>query len=60
MVSNKEKLPFNIYPINLYLHEKIKASPMYYFDKTKNDVITRLDKIEHGNFLFLGKWLIFD
>ena len=33
---------------------------MYYFDKTKNDVITRLDKIEHGNFLFLGKWLIFD
>ena len=28
-----QKLPFNIWPINSYLHEKIKASPLYYFDK---------------------------
>ena len=45
-----QKLPFNIWPINSYLHEKIKASPLYYFDKVKNIVIVRLDKTDYGDF----------
>lgn len=54
LVRDKEKLPFNIYPISLYLHEKIKTSSMYYFNKTNNNVIIRFDKIEHGDF-FVSK-----
>lgn len=50
----KKKNPFDIHPINLYLHEKIKASPLDYFDNTKNEVVVRLHSIDYGIlFLFL-------
>ena len=45
-----KKLPFNIYAIDIYLYEKIKASPLYYFNKLRTDVIIRLDNIEYGRF----------
>ena len=36
--------------MKLYLHGKIKASPIYYFDEVKNGVIIRLDNINYNNF----------
>ena len=49
LVENVKKNPFDIHPIGLYLHEKITASPLCYFDSIKNEVIVRLDSIQYGN-----------
>ena len=50
LASDKKNIAFNIYTIDLYLHEKIKASPLFYFDKTKNEVILRLNNIDYDDF----------
>ena len=50
LVNDVKKLPFNIWPVDLYLHEKIKAPPLYYFGKVKNVVMVRLDHIKYGDF----------
>ena len=50
MAGDKKSIPFNNYLINLCLQEKIKASPLFYFDKMKNEVIVRLDNIDYGDF----------
>ena len=50
LVDDVKKLSFDIHPINLYLHEKIKASSLYKFHCIKNDVIIRLDSIDSGHF----------
>ena len=39
-----KKNPLDIHFINLYLHEKIKASPLWYFDSIKNKVTVGLYK----------------
>ena len=39
-----KKIAFDIHPINLYFHTKIKASSLYYFE-----VIIRLDSIDYSN-----------
>ena len=49
LVDDVKKISFDIHPIDLYLHKKIKASPLYYFDRIKNEVIIRLDSIQYGN-----------
>lgn len=36
----------------IYLHEKIKVSPLLYFDKIKNEVIVGLDDIEYGDYFY--------
>ena len=46
LVSDVKKIPFNTWPIDLYLHEKIKALPLYYFENIKDVVIVRLDDIK--------------
>lgn len=48
-VPTGQKLSFNIWPISSYLQEKIKASPLFCFDKIKNIVIVRLDEIDYGD-----------
>ena len=57
--SPYKKNPLDIHFINLYLHEKIKASPLWYFDSIKNKVtvglyknkvIIGLGSIDNGNF----------
>ena len=50
LVDDVKKIPFDIHPIDHYLHKKIKASPLSYFDRIKNEVIIRLDSIQYGNF----------
>ena len=60
LVDKVKKNPFGIHPIDPYLHKKIKASPLYYFDSIKNEVIIRLDSIQYRNFLFLEILQIFD
>ena len=50
LVDGIKRIPFDIRPMDIYLHEKIKASPFYYFDSIKNEVIIRLDSIDYGNF----------
>lgn len=60
LISDKEKLPFNIDPIYIYLHKKIKAPPMFYLYKIKNDAIVRLDNmVIFVIFLLAGKLPIF-
>ena len=50
LVSDVKKLPFNIWLVDLHLHEKIKVSPLYYFGKVKNVVMVRLDHIKYVDF----------
>lgn len=53
-MDDRKEILFSIYPIQIYFHEKIRASLLYHFNEMKNVVVVKLDNTEYGDFfLFL-------